>query len=115
MPATYDLTIGVYGPCDGENARSHWGLLFSEPNGRLGKLHHVQLIDAEKLIYLFERSDGEELDGWLCEGRIVLGRIPPELYRKAEKVIMSEPAPANGKVWLTEMRNPCRTFKILLK
>lgn len=77
MATAYDLTIGVYGPGTDPHNRSHWGFLFSAPNGRLGKLHHVQLIDAERLIYQFEHSDGEDLDDVLCEGRIVLGAIPP--------------------------------------
>lgn len=97
---SYELAVSVCGRGEDPNHRSHWGFLLSAPGSQYGNLLQVVPLDLERLIYQFERRDGESLESRSCEGRYIVANLSAPKYQEAESIITREPAPRNGKVCL---------------
>ncbi|KZF25861.1 hypothetical protein L228DRAFT_113 [Xylona heveae TC161] len=94
----YELSIGVYGRGLDPQHRSHWGFLICRRGSEFGRLIHVALIDANRLIYQHDERDPQLFKSQSCEGRLNIGTMSASICEQVKNVMRNEPAPRNGKV-----------------
>lgn len=95
--STFQISIVVYGEGTDPHNRSHWSIIFHEPDAERGDVLQVFPVDQHRLWYQFDRRDDTVILDSTAEGYFQVATIFALQRAQAMEIVSKEPAPRNGR------------------